>query len=281
MIYLFENTKGEKQVVDGRQRLSAIFNYLDNKFPLTELNILKLETGKKFKNLSLQLQSKLEDYQIYSYTIQPPTPERVKFDIFDRVNRGGTKLNNQEMRNALYLGKSTTLLGKLSESEEFLNATGKGLSSKRMKDKYVILRFIGFFLLQNKLITTQYKSDIDEFLANVMEFINHHSNDALLDDLTNKFKLSMNNCYQILGADAFRFDSAKENKRPISMVLFETISYILSIELPKKINIDELKKELENFKKLMEGRIGSIDTSSSVEYRFSEADKIREKLLNA
>ncbi|MFZ2727800.1 MAG: translation initiation factor IF-2 N-terminal domain-containing protein [Methylococcaceae bacterium] len=282
IIYLFENTKGEKQVVDGRQRLSTIFDYLDNKFLLTELNILKTETGNKFKDLNTQLQSKIEDYQIQSYTIQPPTPEKVKFDIFDRVNRGGTRLNNQEMRNALYLGNATSLLETLSTSQYFLNATGKGLSPKRMKDKYVILRFIGFYLLKNKLIDTQYKSDIDEFLAEVMEFINK-SNNELLDDLINKFKLSMNNCYYILGEDAFRFNSSKESRRPINMVLFETISYILSIELPKTINIDKLKKELENFKKIMEDRnkLGSVDTTKSVDYRFFQADKVRERLQNA
>lgn len=148
IIYLFENTKGDKQVVDGRQRLTTIFDYLNNKFALIDLNILKTEVSKKFKDLNTQLQSKIEDYQIQSYTIQPPTPETVKFDIFDRVNRGGTRLNNQEMRNALYLGKSTDLLIMLSESSEFLKATGSSLSSKRMKDKYIILRFLGFYLFK-------------------------------------------------------------------------------------------------------------------------------------
>lgn len=61
-------------------------------------------------------------------------------DIFDRVNRGGTPLNNQEMRNALYQGKSTRLLNTLSETGEFKRATGNSVSPVHMKDKYIILR---------------------------------------------------------------------------------------------------------------------------------------------
>ena len=60
-------------------------------------------------------QAKLEDYQIVIYVIKPQTPDRVKFDIFERVNRRGTQLNKQEMRNALYQGESTALL-KLSKN---------------------------------------------------------------------------------------------------------------------------------------------------------------------
>lgn len=103
VIYLFEQNDGRLQVVDGRQRLTAIFQYMNNEFSLfSELKILKGERGKKFKDLSFLMQGKIEDFQMTIYRIQPPTPEKVKFDIFDRVNRGGVKLNHQEMRNALH-----------------------------------------------------------------------------------------------------------------------------------------------------------------------------------
>jgi hypothetical protein len=97
--------------------------------------------------------------------IQPPTPERVKYDIFDRVNRGGTRLNNQEMRNALYGGKVTKLLKELSESDAFLKATERGVSSTRMKDQYIILRTLAFLLWLNgdlKVINFAVEQNNDE-----------------------------------------------------------------------------------------------------------------------
>lgn len=77
------------------------------------------------------------------------------------------------MRNALYKGHSTVMLKDLAASSVFLNATGRGISSKRMKDQYVILRSIAFYLLKKKQHevleqngeTIEYKSDIDDFLA--------------------------------------------------------------------------------------------------------------------
>ncbi|EOH4745895.1 hypothetical protein ACLQ8S_001610, partial [Campylobacter coli] len=96
---------------------------------LKQLNIIKNIIGKKFSNLDKIQQRKIEDYQIDTYIIQPPTPEQVKFDIFDRVNRGGTRLNNQEMRNALYQGNSTELINELSKEECFKKATAYSIKS--------------------------------------------------------------------------------------------------------------------------------------------------------
>src|SRR5690606_16005748 len=129
-------------VVDGRQRLTAFFQYLNEDYKLTDLRILKALNNKKFSDLEEKLQANLEDFQLIAQVIKPPTPDRIKFDIFDRVNRGGTPLNNQEMRNALYQGKSTKLLGSLSQKEVFKNVTNNSINSRRMKDRYLILRFI-------------------------------------------------------------------------------------------------------------------------------------------
>lgn len=277
IIYLFENELGLKQVVDGRQRLSCIFDFINNEFTLNNLNLLTDLNAKLFEQLTPQFQAKIEDYQLLAYTIQYPTPEKVKFDIFDRVNRGGTKLNNQEMRNALYLGKVTKLLNRLAKSESFLLATGKAVDSKRMKDKYIILRFLGFFLLHTKQLgDIKYKSDIDEFLAQVMNYINNHFTDEQIEQLDSMFQLAMQNCYKVLGEDAFRFNNP-DKKRPINMGLFETLSYMLSLPLPQNINIKQLKQKIENLKQEMDqsNQFGKVD------YRFEKADQIRKELINA
>ena len=110
IMYFFEDKNGIKQVVDGKQRLSALFDFMENKFTLTDLSIMSELKGKKFKDLDGINQGKIEDYKVSINVIKPPTPDRIKFDIFDRVNRGGTSLNNQAMRNAIYQGVATKLL---------------------------------------------------------------------------------------------------------------------------------------------------------------------------
>ena len=177
-MYFCEDRYANLIVVDGRQRLTAFFEFLDDKFVLSELKILKKLSGKKFSQLEPVYQSKIEDYQLIIQIIKPTTPDSIKFNIFDRVNRGGTPLNNQEMRNALYQGRSTDLLKKLSRNKKFKMATDNGIKENRMKDKYLILRAIAFYLWMNNMIVDRrgnlikYNGDIDDFLGKTMEYLN-------------------------------------------------------------------------------------------------------------
>ena len=282
VIYLFENEKGVKQLVDGKQRVDAITGFMANKLALQDLKLLSLFNGKKFKDLDPKYKSKFERYQITVYVVEPPTPERVKYDIFDRVNRGGTKLNSQEMRNAIYFGKSTEFIGKLAKSESFLNATGGGISSKRMKDQYVVLRFLSFYMLQENKIVFEYRSNVDDLFASVMKHLNGLS-DRDLNELERVFTRAMDNSLKILGGDGFRFAPRDENKnrRPINMVLFEALGCFFAsfdISLIDKLNlkdeVDRLKSEYDKsgyFK-------NSVDSTDSVRYRFDKIQELKRRL---
>ena len=88
IFYFNEDKKGRLIVVDGRQRLTALFEFIDCKFRLGDLKIMNEHSKKKFSDLDGIDKQRIEDYQLYAHLIQPPTPDRIKFDIFDRVNRG-------------------------------------------------------------------------------------------------------------------------------------------------------------------------------------------------
>lgn len=278
IIYLFEDEKGIRQVVDGRQRLTCITHFMDNKFKLIDLNILSDFNGYYFKDLPPVLQSKIEDYQVTVYTVQHPTPEKVKFDIFDRVNRGGTQLNNQEMRNALYLGKSTKLLKKLAESRPFILATGGGVPPTRMKDRYMILRYLAFYLYRTEMVDgLEYKSDMDDFLANVMRAINKFS-DEEIEKLENIFANSMRQCLRVMGPDGFRFNKKSQGsnqRRPINMGLFETLAYFFSFDIGN-IDHQQLKNKIEDLKQDMDekGILRIIDSNVAIKYRFEAIENL-------
>lgn len=231
-MYLFADRYANLIVVDGRQRLTAFFQFMDNKFALSNLKILKGLSKKKFDDLDPVYQSKIEDYQLITQIIKPTTPDSIKFNIFDRVNRGGTTLNNQEMRNALYQGNSTNLLNKLSKSDAFKRATNNSIKEKRMKDKYLILRAIAFYLLMNGMIVDRkgnavgYNGDIDEFLGKTMDYLNFVESDVL-NMLEYKFLFSMDRIHQILGEDAFRLKSNNNKRSPINMNVFEVVAYVM------------------------------------------------------
>lgn len=293
VMYLFEMRDGKKQVVDGRQRISAILDFLNDKLVLKDLKILPEYNDCKFSDLDAKMQGIFEDSQMYFYIIQPPTPERVKYDIFDRVNRGGTRLTNQEMRNALYRGKSTRLISELSKTEEFLRATGHGISPKRKKDNYVVLRTISFYLLYKKADVVlkqngeaiEYKSDIDDFLAKMMIFINEKASDELIADCRTMFLRAMNNSYRIMGEDAYRFaayedESGKSRKRPINMPLFEMLAYVFSddcVTNNSQFTRDAINKfkDTYDYQKML---MSNVDSSTNVSERFSTAKKLLEQI---
>ena len=281
VMYFAEDKYGNLQVIDGRQRLTALFKFLDNDFNISSSPVLTHIKGKKFKELDQKEQIKLEDYQLIVYIIKPQTPDRIKFDIFDRVNRGGTQLNKQEMRNALYQGKSTVLLKELSQEQIFKKATGNAINSKRMKDRYLIIRFLGFYLYFEKQIDVEYKSDIDDFLGKIMEYINN-LDDRLVDKFKKIFIKSMKNSFDILGENAFRIPNSNR-KRPINMALYESLSYLMSFDIVQKYP-DEVKRKINLLFKdqeFLNSLTERIDSSKSVEVRFSKMKNILKELNNA
>ena len=276
IIYVFEEKDGKKQVVDGRQRIHAIVRYLDNEFALDNLKMLPRFNRKRFKDIEPLYQSKIERYQIPLYVIEPPTPERVKYDIFDRVNRGGTRLNNQEMRNALYSGQTTRLLKKLSRTKAFQQATGGGVKAQRMRDQYIILRFLAFHLWRKGEIHFDYKSNPDDFLAEVMKTINQYSPDRV-HKLESRFEHAMAQSSATLGADGFRFDAYNVNRRPINMALFETLAHFFTLVDLDTMDGSRLKKDIGELKSKFDnsGYFKSrVDSTTSVEYRFGEVEKL-------
>lgn len=282
IMYFFQDNQGIKQVVDGKQRLTTLFDFLDNRFSLSELTVMPELKGKKFDDLDGLYQGKIEDYKLSINVIKPPTPDRIKFDIFDRVNRGGTRLNNQEMRNAIYQGEATKLLDRLKDNEDFKNATDNSVRSKVMKDRYMILRFIAFYLWKEKLLTTKngefidYKSDIDSFLGKTMEFLNFTSSEMIID-IENIFKKAMSNSYNILGSNGFRVSTyySESYKRPVNMALFEVLSYLMTkIDLEdKEVLLDKITR-LINEDEFYESITTPVDSAVKVNKRFDYIDKL-------
>lgn len=281
VIYVFENEQGIKQMVDGRQRTSAIIDFMNGKFALEKLSMLPNFDGFRFKDLPPLYRSKLERYQLLVYVIEPPTPERVKYDIFDRVNRGGTQLNNQEMRNALYSGPATQLLKKLSQLSSFKNATGNSVQTTRMRDQYLILRFLAFYLLRTGAVSFNYRSNLDEFLAFIMRYLNK-TDTATHEQLSRVFDDAMQRAYSVLGEDAFRFPITNAHRRPVNMALFECLAYFLTLVPAQQCDEHMLAQELTDLKSDFDAGDyfrNRVDSTTSVEYRFSSIEALQKELV--
>lgn len=296
LIYLAETMEGKLIIVDGRQRLTTFFKYMDNEFALSGLKIMKELNSCRFRDLEKDEKKRMyaaeiEDFQLVIQIIKYPTPDRVRFDIFDRVNRGGTPLNNQEMRNALYQGASTRFLNKLAESEEFKDATGHSISPLHMKDKYIILRAISFYLWRKNQLKKKnselvvYRSDIEEFLGYAMEYLNWVEEDVR-NELSILFFKVMKSCYQNLGEDAFRIPTDSGRRRPVSMTLFESLFYFMALlETDGKEHSAGIEKEtvdemLED-SVFLEALTYNVDSAVHVQERFEIVEREYKEIADA
>lgn len=296
LIYLAETMEGKLVIVDGRQRLTTFFRYLNNEFALSGLKIMKELNTCRFRDLEKddikrKYAVEIEDFQLVIQIIKYPTPDRVRFDIFDRVNRGGTPLNNQEMRNALYQGPATRLLNELAKSEAFKKATGNSIRPLHMKDKYIILRALSFYLMNRGELKKKtgefvvYRSDIEEFLGLSMEYLNWIEEDKRCD-LVRLFLQVMNSCYQKLGVDAFRIPTDSGRRRPVSMTLFESLFYFIALledsgtELPQGAERMAVSEMLED-SVFLDALTYNVDSAVHVQERFETVERKYEEIVNA
>ena len=142
--YVNETREGKYIVVDGLQRTSALHEFINDKFELKDLDALPKLNGYNFSELGTlagYYQTKIEDKKLNLYVIKPSVPNKVVYDIFSRINTGGTMLNRQEVRNCIFIGKAADLLKELSGEEYFRKAIDNGVSPTRMKDREVVLRY--------------------------------------------------------------------------------------------------------------------------------------------
>jgi len=230
VLYVAEATDGRIIVVDGLQRLTTFKRFIGNEFKLT-FDKLQDERhhpleGKRFEDLDLKLQERVEDTQLTLYILEAAAPERAKLDIFERVN-SGEPLTRQQMRNCLYNGAATRWLKTAATSEGFQRATGNSLDSDKMRDREVINRFCAFTLLGWK----RYNSgDMDGFLAEALGCMNKMSEPDLAA-LALRFSQGMAHNYFLFGRHAFRKSLAgpEDGARSVlNIALLDVCSVVLA-----------------------------------------------------
>jgi hypothetical protein len=229
VVYLAEEQDGSYSVIDGQQRLTSFLSFLEGKFPdnrpfkISGLKVLPELNRKLFTDLDSELQKKIRSTTIHSIIIKKESNSDIKFEIFERLNTGSTKLNEDEIRNTVYRGKYIDLLAELSENQGFHGLVRKDNFKKRMIYRGMILRF---FALSEKSYLN-YKSSMKQF-----------SNKELRDnrDLTlskeKEYKARFEHCLDLVklvfGEMAFRrympgesSESGKWGDSQINMALYD------------------------------------------------------------
>jgi len=282
VFYLAEQPDGKIVVVDGLQRLTTFYRYLNDEFALSSLAESGADlNGKYFRDLPPKFQTRLEDTNLTLYLIDAKVPERARLDIFERVN-SGVPLSRQQMRNCLYVGKATRWLKAQAQSEWFKEATTRSLNPDSMRDREAINRFCGFYLLG----VDQYKGDMDDFLRQTLEHMNMLK-DAELERMAEAFELSMKNNHHVFERYAFRKHTSQDGRRSvINIALFD----VMSVQMTKyseayvrshKGHIQQLFYRLMSDDEFSTIITISTNSLSRVHRRFEIVDQVFQELPDA
>jgi hypothetical protein len=224
--------------------------------------------------------------QFATYVIDPQTPEQVKFDIFKRINTGGSPLNAQEIRHSMMTSRSRELLKGLSQCEQFRRAVPEALHDHpRMVDREIILRFLAFALLED--VERYADETMEAFLVRAVARLNDPSDidDARLSTLRTQFETAMDNAAFLFGEHAFRkWPAGKERKYPFNRALFESWSFALctvseSALAPHKSQLVEATRELMRDPAYVDAITLSTGDPAKVKTRFNAAASLLEKCL--
>ncbi|EIK61149.1 MULTISPECIES: DUF262 domain-containing protein [Pseudomonas] len=241
MFYVSEDKDGVWEVVDGLQRLTTIKDFIlgedgDGKgFKLKGLEFWgESFDGKDFYTINRKLDAariinNVMEAELSFTIINPDTPEKVKRNIFKRINTGGMRLSTQEIRHALYQGEASDLLRELVDNSVYQRVVGKTVKDDRMAGRELVLRFISFYLRKRE----DFKGDMDEFLADTMRHVNNEHTIPLRIrydkiQLTEAFKRALNRSDSLFGEHAFRRSHENRRKTPVNKSLFEMWTVLLA-----------------------------------------------------
>lgn len=251
-IFVSQNESGVWDVIDGLQRLSTIFEFMgflvdeDNKkiqaSTLIKTKFLPSLEGKVWESEDEKIsltsaqrmyikRSKL-DIKIVEKTSDPSA----KYELFQRLNSGGTHLSPQEIRNCLLVMISKTffeLLKEMKDNQDFIKALPLSENSlEKQDDMELIVRYI----VARHSDMNQIKKDenIHDYLT---EKITEIAQNEAFDYQTEKISFAETFSYLsgLLGEDVFKkyYDGKDRFEGGVLISSFESIVLGVSRNIDK------------------------------------------------
>lgn len=281
VVYFAEEQDGSFSVIDGQQRLTSFLSFLEGKFPdsrafkLSGLKVLPELNRKLFIDLEGELQKKIRSTTIHSIIIKKESNPDIKFEIFERLNTGSTKLNEDEIRNTVYRGNYIGLLAELSENPIFHGLVKKDNFKKRMIYRGMILRF--FALSEKSYIN--YKSSMKQFSNKELR-----ENRELSPNKVKEYRARFEHCIDLVktvfGENAFRRyipgnddEQGKWASTQINMALFDLqmVGFVNYSKNDVLANADLIREELLTL------MTTDVQFQNLIGFKTSDADNVKKR----
>ncbi len=132
-VFMFKKGSKDYEVIDGLQRLNSIRGFRNDEFKLSGLRVLRSLEGFSFSNCNIAIQERFDGAVLPAKILTMGringnglvgdfVESDIRRFIFSRINRGGTRLNSQQLRNAVYKNDFNSAINELSKTAEFRQA---------------------------------------------------------------------------------------------------------------------------------------------------------------
>ena len=275
-IFVAQRDDGKWDVIDGLQRLSTIFELMGE---------LLDKNGKKKQSLILTktkyleaLQNKIWESQDNSeselQTNELPSSARIaikrarfdvnivkssstkmaKYEIFQRLNTGGSLATPQEVRNCVLLMTSENFFNWFKELGKYPNFQNCLVLTERKEDEAFDLELLTRFIVMvsSEISKLQEIDELDSFLTDEIQDI-ASKDDFDKKSLQSAFEQTFDFLNEILEENSFKKFNALKNKYsgPILMSLFEIVAVGLGYRLLHGHELPDPKSFKEKHKSIL------------------------------
>lgn len=201
-IFLVKEPSNVLLVLDGHQRLKTLHGFYENFWNGDEFFLETVQErfkGLRYTDLEPEDRRRIDNSIIHATIVrqdQPSDDQSSIYLVFERLNSGGTSLQPQEIRVALYHGEFVAVLSSLNENVAWRALYGR--KSKRLKDVELVLRFFAFLFYAD-----DYARPMKGFLNRYMA-ANRHLERQSKQDLTQIFIQTVETIRDAIGVRAFR-----------------------------------------------------------------------------
>ncbi len=171
-IFLVQEESGVYLVLDGQQRLTALQDYIKGTTAGREfkLEFVQDDLRATYEQLRDDDKRRLRNALIHATIVRQDAPadgQSSVYTLFERINTGGTSLQPQEIRVALFHGPFVGLIAQLNDEPAWRVLYGR--KSSRLKDQELILRFFAL-LYQSRDDSLAYGRPMKEFLSRFLDW---------------------------------------------------------------------------------------------------------------
>lgn len=226
VIYVEEDAQNQWNVVDGLQRLNTMRRFFANEFKLTGLDVLSELNREQYSTLNPKAQRILRNGILRIIVILQESHPEIKYDIFQRLNRGAVRLNEQELRNCLYRGKFNDAIKESRSNELLQKLMGLTKPHPRFVDAELVLRATALISKFETATNTlpAYPGKMKGFL-NAFMIEKRNAPDDEIAALTLTFAQSLDKAVSVFGEKVFRRIDPATNVAdgPINRALMDVV----------------------------------------------------------